>query len=332
MRGQFAVRIALQNLEAPTSMMTFGSLVATKGLEPVPGRAWVQVGLGMLPEHAQIFWTPKLAPGLKDSDRQILHGLGILLPDDADFVEPRTPVAVDDELEDLDDVDDLDEELIDQADDVDQERTEPVATGEDLELLLAAAELVITSQFASTAMLQRKLRIGFAKATRIAELLEEHGVLGRALGPKGKEVLVDPDGLPEVLAQLQGELPRPQSAPAEDATGAPELAESPTPTAASSTRRRPRPSENVRFAPAEDEEVIHRGGVGVQTFDVAVAELEVGMDILVDVDGISCRATIEALDVDMKDTDFLTISYVTEDGDGRMMTVPEAESVSAILT
>lgn len=322
-RSQFAVRIALRNLEQSTSMMTFGSLAAVSGLENRPGRAWVSVGMGMQPEHAQIYWTPKLAPGINDSDREILHGLGILLPDDPGFVDPRTRVVVDDELDD-DEVDDIDESD-DQVDDVDQETAEPFATGEDLELLLAAAELIITSQFASTAMLQRKLRVGFAKATRITELLEEQKILGRARGSKGREVLVGPDELPSVLAQLRGEAPRPAAelvAPVE----------TPVPADPPAKRRRPRPSENVRFVPTEVEEVTDRGGAGIQTFDVAVAELEVGMDILVDVDGISCRATIDAIDVDTNAPDCLSVSYLTEDGDGRTMTVPEAESVSAILS
>lgn len=331
-RSQFAVRIALRNLEQSTSIMTFGSLAAVSGLENRPGRAWVSVGMGMQPEHAQIYWTPKLAPGINDSDREILHGLGILLPDDPGFVDPRTRVVVGDELEDdeLDDVDELDDQIDagdqDTDQDVDdQESTEPVATGEDLELLLAAAELIITSQFASTAMLQRKLRVGFAKATRITELLEEQKVLGRARGSKGREVLVGPDELPTVLAQLRGEAPRPAA----------ELVahvETPVPADPPAKRRRPRPSENVRFVPTEAEEITDRGGADIQTFDVAVAELEVGMDILVDVDGISCRATIDAIDVDTNAPDCLSISYITEDGDGRTMTVPEAESVSAILS
>ena len=324
-RSQFAVRIALRNLEQSTSMMTFGSLAAVSGLENRPGRAWVSVGMGMQPEHAQIYWTPKLAPGINDSDREILHGLGILLPDDPGFVDPRTRVVVGDELED-DELEDVDEFDVDDDQDVDdQETAEPVATGEDLELLHAAAELIITSQFASTAMLQRKLRVGFAKATRITELLEEQKVLGRARGSKGREVLVGPDELPTVLAQLRGEAPRPAA----------ELVahvETPVPADPPAKRRRPRPSENVRFVPTEVEEVTDRGGAGIQTFDVAVAELEVGMDILVDVDGISCRATIDAIDVDTNAPDCLSVSYLTEGGDGRTMTVPEAESVSAILS
>lgn len=323
-RSQFAVRIALRNLEQSTSMMTFGSLAAVSGLENRPGRAWVSVGMGMQPEHAQIFWTPKLAPGLNAADREILHGLGILLPDDPGFVDPRARVAVDDDLTDDVDDDEADENAVDPGEAEEQESAEPVATGEDLELLIAAAELIVTSQFGSTAMLQRKLRVGFAKATRIMELLEEQKVLGRSRGAKGREVLVEPDELPTVLTQLRGETPPPS---AEQSTPT----EAPNPVDTSAKHRRPRPSENVRFVPTEVEEITDRGGADIQTFDVAVSELEVGMDILVDVDGISCRATIDTIDVDTRDPDCLTISYVTEDGDGRMMAVPEAESVSAIL-
>ena len=74
-------------------MMTFGSLVATEGLEALPGRAWVSGGNGVTPEHAQIFWTPKLELQLPPVDRKILHGLGIQLRDDENFTPP---VSVDD--------------------------------------------------------------------------------------------------------------------------------------------------------------------------------------------------------------------------------------------
>lgn len=87
-RGQFAVRIALRNLSVDDSRMVFGSPVATAGLEPVPGRAWVAVGMGSEPQHAQIYWTPKVERGLNPEDRAILHGLGVSLPDDEQAQDP----------------------------------------------------------------------------------------------------------------------------------------------------------------------------------------------------------------------------------------------------
>jgi hypothetical protein len=81
-RGQFAVRIALRNLSREDSQMVFGSPIATAGLENVPGRAWVSTGLGSVPEHAQIYWTPKIERGLNEADRTILRGLGVTPPDE----------------------------------------------------------------------------------------------------------------------------------------------------------------------------------------------------------------------------------------------------------
>lgn len=199
-RSQFAVRIALRNLEASTSMMTFGSLAATEGLESVAGRAWVSIGMGVTPEHAQIFWTPKLEKNLPDHDRKILHGLGIKLKDDADY---QPPVDVDEYI-------------------AEPEKLDPT-----------------TPEMATAAV---------------------------------------PD---------------------------PELSE---------------------------EQQESESGDGLQSFELAVSDLEPGMTILVDVNGDTLTATIDSVDADEDDDGYTRISFTTESGEERLSSRPDDDEVTILLS
>ncbi|MGJ0203808.1 DNA translocase FtsK [Leucobacter sp. gxy201] len=150
--------------------------------------------------------------------------------------------------------------------------------GDDLEVLLAAVDLVVTSQFGSTSMLQRKLRVGFAKAGRLMDLMESRDIVGPSEGSKARDVLVSPEQLPEVIARIKGGPAAPQR-PFEQA---PATAAAPAASAAAAQTEAPQPEPHAPEGATDVIEPLADSGYGDDRYDDPVAKYQATLE---EVDG-----------------------------------------------
>jgi len=117
---------------------------------------------------------------------------------------------------------DYHEELLENPAGPDATQTQEAAGGD--ELLGEAIKTVVNTGAASVALLQRRLRVGYARAGRLIDIMEEMGIISGYDGSKARSVLIDEAGLPAALARLSGE---PAQEPLPEAETPAESAEAP---------------------------------------------------------------------------------------------------------